>query len=71
MVMVEPSFEWAAAWVVHPTPFVLGHTVRTTRVEVLKFMGATWARDGETWRQGWRRAYREGCRAIRVKVSKT
>lgn len=61
---------WAAAWIVgHDTPFILAHTTRTTRAQVVEYMGEAWAKTGEGWRAGWKRAYRHGCRAIHVRVS--
>lgn len=66
--ILEPETAWSAAWVIHPTPFILAHTTRSTRAAVIENMGEAWAREGETWRKGWRRAYRAGCRAIKVRV---
>lgn len=61
---------WAATWT-HWGDDFLEHTVRRTREEVMREIGATWAResDGGTWRLGWRRAHRSGARAVRVDVT--
>lgn len=68
MTHIKSDTGWAAAWVEHDDPFVMAHTTRNTRAAVIEHMGNAWARDGQTWRQGWKRAYREGCRAVRVRV---
>jgi hypothetical protein len=60
---------WAAFWPNGtPHPFILVHTTRSTRREACECVGVSWAREGETPMQGWRRAYRDGCRVIRVIV---
>ncbi|ASW06255.1 hypothetical protein [Rhizobium sp. 11515TR] len=63
------DFGWAAfATDGYPQPYILVHSCRRTRQEVCEYMGESWAIDGETWRKGWKRAYRNGFRVIRVVV---
>lgn len=59
-----------AAFATHgsPRPFIHVHSVGPYREGVQRYVGKVHAREGETWRQGWRRAYRKGWRAIRVLV---
>ena len=49
-------------------PFIHVNSVRYTRKEVLRYMGKSWARDGERPWQGWKRAYRNGWRCVRVSI---
>ena len=63
------DFGWAAfATDGYPRPYILVQTCASTRKDVCKYVGEAWAKPGETWRQGWKRAYRNGFRAIRVVV---
>jgi len=61
---------WAACW---PDggigPILVIGTVALTRRDACERAGEAWAREGETAMQGWRRAYRQGCRVIRVRVT--
>ncbi|TAV89272.1 hypothetical protein [Rhizobium leguminosarum] len=60
---------WAAYWSNgKPRLFILVHTASSTRKEVCIKVGAVWKHAGETDMQGWRRAYREGCRTTRIVV---
>jgi hypothetical protein len=43
-------------------------SVSDTRVRAQECIGEAWAHEGETARQGWKRAYRAGWRAKRVAV---
>lgn len=70
VVRYEPEFAWAPAWSNgSPRPFLLVHHVKNTRREACEAMGSSWKRDGETNMDGWRRAYRQGARCIRVSVN--
>lgn len=70
MTVYEPETAWACACSDgNPVPFIMAHTVRFTRAESQDYIGSVWRRQGETNRQGWRRAYRNGCRCIRVSVA--
>lgn len=40
------------------------------RDDVIRYVGEAWMRDGENYRQGWRRAYRQGYRAVKVNVTR-
>lgn len=51
-----------------PGPFVNEYTIHARREDVHKDIGGGNSRAGEDWRAGWRRAYREGWRAIKVRV---
>lgn len=63
------DYGWAAfASDGYPRPYLIAHTCRSTRAEVCQHIGEAWARPNETWRQGWKRAYRNGFRAIRVVI---
>jgi hypothetical protein len=63
------DYGWAAYWSDgYPSPFILVHTVSTTRREACEKVGEVWALHGQTPMQGWKRAYRNGCRCIRVVV---
>jgi hypothetical protein len=69
MTVYRAEYAWAAAWSNgKPYPFIIVGTVGGTRDVPMEHMGAVWRRDGETIRQGWKRAYRQGCRLIRVRV---
>jgi len=58
---------WAAFWLYGvPRPFLLVHSTRTTRKASCESVGEMWALPGQTPMQGWRRAYRQGCRVGRV-----
>lgn len=52
-----------------PRPFIHENSVRTKRADAQEYLGTAWALDGETWQQGWRRAYCKGWRCIKVTVS--
>lgn len=63
---IGEAFGWAATtWRGHLLP----HIVRDRRRDVIAEIGVHWQREGETTHQGWRRAYRRGCRIIRVRVT--
>lgn len=63
------DYGWAAYWSNgKPRPFILVHTASSTRKEVCIKVGAVWKHAGESDMQGWRRAYREGCRTTRIVV---
>ena len=63
------EFAWAAAWSNwSPRPFIIASSIRDTRSSVVEDIGAHWMRDGQTPQQGWKRAYREGCRIVRVRI---
>lgn len=58
---------WAAFWPSGtPRAFILANTARDTRRASCEAIGKTWAREGGTEMQGWKRAYRAGCRVGRV-----
>lgn len=66
---VEPEFAWACvATHGNPRPFIHSNAVRATRVDAQAYIGQAWAREDETERQGWKRAYRRGWRCVRVVV---
>jgi len=68
----RPEFAWAMAWSDASDaarPFIVVSTVALTRKDVIANVGQQFARNGEPPREGWRRAYRQGARAIRVAVS--
>lgn len=68
--MYQDEFAWACACTQgSPYPFIHENSVRRTRCESQCTLGAVWAREGETFMQGWKRAYRRGWRCIRVKIS--
>lgn len=63
-------FAWACVaphWA-SPPYFIYTNTVRDRREDAQACIGAAHARDGETPRQGWKRAYRRGWRCRRVAV---
>lgn len=66
------DFEQADAWgAIHIGgerlgPWLSTASIRSSRAGVHETIGMWWAREGETWQQGWRRAYRKGWRAVRV-----
>ena len=63
------EFAWAAAWSNgSPRPFIIPSSIRDTKSAVVEHMGQLWARQDETERQGWKRAYRKGCRIVRVRI---
>ena len=63
------DYGWAAYWTnSRPHSFILVHTVSNTRRAVCEKVGEVWALPGQTPMQGWKRAYRNGCRCIRVVV---
>lgn len=68
MSTIRPDEGWA---IVHtdgkPWPFVIGSTFRTTRSLAITEFGEIWAGEGETPRQGWRRAQKAGARCVRVR----
>ena len=52
-----------------PHPFIYASVTGRRREDVQRQWGKLFFRDGDiTWRDGWRRAYREGWRAIRVQL---
>lgn len=53
----------------NPGPFVSEYTIRARREDVQKEIAESNCLKGEGWRAGWRRAYREGWRAIKVRVA--
>lgn len=67
--MAPPETAWAGFCTDgHPYPFINIYSVRATRREAQAHIGNAWRREGETVEQGWKRAYRNGWRAIRVEV---
>lgn len=44
-------------------PFLHSGSIRTTRAEVMQYIGEDWHED---WRKGWRIAKRRGWHAVRV-----
>lgn len=69
MIQVQPEPAWAALCTDgHPRPFINPYNIKAYRFDVMKEMGEALAHPGEDWRTGWRRAYRKGWRAVRVKV---
>lgn len=72
--MIDPSnpfyFGWACVapnWG-SPPNFIHTNSVRARREDAQAEIGEAWAREGETPRQGWKRAYRIGWRCRRVAV---
>jgi len=61
-----------AAWCTFgtPVPFIHEGSVRTHRYDVQKYIGEGRASDYETWERGWKRAYRAGWRAVKVRVER-
>lgn len=60
---------WAAfALNGNPMPFTHDGSVRSHRRDVIAFIGAAWAREGETVARGWRRAYSAGWRTTKVTI---
>lgn len=58
---------WAAQWYPEEGPVI--HTVRHTRKEVIEYMADVWRYDTDaTTAQSWQRAYRRGCRVVRVEI---
>lgn len=51
-----------------PSPFLHVDSVKAHARDVREYMGAAWAHDEETPRQGWKRAYRAGWRVAPVIV---
>ena len=51
-----------------PEPFIHSGTVRSLRADSQECLGNAYARENETLRQGWKRAYRDGWRCQRVIV---
>jgi hypothetical protein len=67
---IRPEVAWACFCTNgSPYPFIHNNTVRSMREDSQKYLGEAWAHSGETWQQGWRRAYRRGWRCIKVTVS--
>lgn len=67
---IRPEAAWACFCPFgRPYPFIHENSVRSTRADAQEYLGTTRAQDDETWRQGWRRAYRSGWRCIKVTVS--
>jgi len=63
-------FAWACiapGWT-SPPHYIHTGTVRDRREDAQAEIGEVWALDGETPRQGWKRAYRRGWRCCRVAV---
>lgn len=67
----EAEFAWACAWTNgNPRPFIMVGTVAETRKAAIEKFVARWAVNRtEPVMASWRRAYREGARCLRVKVS--
>jgi len=64
------DYGWAACWPKGtPGPFIIISTASLTRRGACESVGKSWQREGETAMQGWRRAYRAGCRVIRVRIT--
>lgn len=70
MGVVKPVFAWGAlALHGNPYPFILTGSVKPTREDTQRYMADAWALPAHTiWQQGWKRAYRKGWRAVRVKI---
>lgn len=51
-----------------PPNFLNTNSVRDMRSQSQDYLGEAWAHEGETARQGWRRAYRQGWRCRRVAI---
>ena len=51
-----------------PGPFISEYSVRSQRIGVMEYVGTYSRHDGEDWRRGWRRAYREGWRVVQVRI---
>ena len=66
----QSEFAWSCAWSNGlPHPFIIVHTVGSTRRSAIERFVASWAINStETVMASWRRAYREGARCIRVEV---
>ena len=63
-------FGWAAIapdWG-SPPNFVHIDSASSRRSDAQDYIGKAWAREGETPRQGWKRAYRAGWRCRRVAI---
>lgn len=69
---IRPELAWAAVcFVGQPRPFIHEDTTRTSVADTRQCIGKHYAREGETWQQGWRRAFRCGWRCRRVLVTLT
>lgn len=59
-----------SAWVIvsyrFKYPYIITDSLRYRRRESQAIVGAWYQKDGETLAQGWRRAYRMGCRCRTV-----
>lgn len=68
---VHPERAWAALCTLGmPGPFISPYSVRAIRQDVHEYIGSFHRlSESDTWREGWRRAYREGWRAVRVRVT--
>lgn len=67
------DFGWACVapdWATPPN-FIHVGSVRHSRELAQEHIGKSWAKEGETPRQGWKRAYRAGwrCRRVAVKLA--
>ncbi len=66
----QPEKAWACVWPNgSPKPFIIVHSTWPSRLWSQSVVGQEWAHIGETERQGWKRAYRAGCRCVRVTVT--
>lgn len=70
MSLYREEYAWACACVDgNPRPFIHSSSIRPRRSDAQAYVAGAWRRDGETLRQSWKRAYRNGWRCIRVVVS--
>lgn len=56
---------WEYGWVNPPRMF----EVSFQRATLQQRVGTSWTRNGETWQQGWKRAYRRGCRTVKISLA--
>lgn len=67
---VKTEICWAAFCIDGcPRPFIHSGAVFAQRAAVQEYIGDAWRQEDETTAQGWKRAYRNGWRAIKVEVS--
>ena len=52
-----------------PYPFINEYSIHPRRLDVITDIGNGNRMGSEDWRGGWRRAYREGWRAVKVRVA--
>lgn len=62
---IEPAYAWGIVIPGANGGFFLSQATHSTRRAMIEEFGAYFRED---WRQGWNHAYRQGYRAVRVKI---